>query len=163
MDLFQTILLMKKNIFFSLLVSCSCLCASAQFTASKPRSWDDQPPEIRKSGFGLNKSMIIQMDDDAEEEQVFLFTANNGHYPYFDLFRCYYAVVGHYSKKVKFLSEVTISTSRDLVLEDRNKDGKYELYRKYIKDNKFSVDKNGNNLVAEWVYDTIEFELPKKQ
>jgi type 1 glutamine amidotransferase len=129
-----------------------------KFEVSEPRSWNLYPPEAQKRGFGLHKYELVQMDDDPALELVLLFSANNGHYPYFDLFKIYYVIVDNYNKKIKYMSDVVISTEREIVLEDRNNDGKFELYRRYIKDGEFSTDKKGNNLSAEWVYDTIEFK-----
>jgi len=147
------------NYVISLILMLSiALSAQAQFEVSASKSWSRYPPEIQKGGFGLNQSKIVQMDDTAEEEEVFLFTADQGHYPYFDLFRCYYAIVGYYSKEVKYISDIILSDSRELLLEDRNKDGIYELYRRYIKDGQFTVDEEGNNLKAEWRYDRIEWK-----
>lgn len=47
------------------------------------------------------------------------------------------------------------TTERSLLLEDRNNDGKFELYRHYFKDGNFTVDEAGNNLSVAWVYDCI--------
>ncbi|MEL7585854.1 MAG: glycoside hydrolase family 18 protein [Prolixibacteraceae bacterium] len=147
---------MKKLFTIVLLFSVSVL-AWGQYRTSLPRTWDDYPPELQKPGFGVHKSELIQMDDSPILEKVLLFSAHNGHYPYFDLFKNYYVVIDNYSKQVKYISDVTISTERDLQLEDRDNDGKYELYRKYFKDGKFSVDKEGNHLKVVWYYDNIEF------
>jgi len=103
------------------------------------------------------------MDEDGALEDVMLFSAHNGHYPYFDLFKNYYVVVDNYTKEVKYISDVVISTDRDLVLEDRNGDGKFELYRKYFQDGKFSVDEYGNKLSVTWVYDRIEWKADSKK
>ena len=150
---------MNKSILLSVaFIVFFCSHVHAQFQQSEAKNWDRIPTGIQKAGFGLNKSQILQMDSTPEEEEVFLFTADNGHYPYFDLFRCYYVVVGNYSKEVKFVSDIILSNSRDLILEDRNKDGVFELYRKYIKEGKFKVDEDGNNLRAEWLYDRIEWK-----
>jgi chitinase len=127
----------------------------AQYHTSEVRSWDRYPPEVQLRGFGVNKSQLIQMDDDPQLEEIFLFSSDNGHYPYFDLFKIYYVIMDYYTKEVKYKSDVVISTERNLILEDRNNDGKFELYRRYIKDGKFTVDKDGNNLSAKWVYDCI--------
>lgn len=153
---------MKNLILFSLMCLLS-VSAVAQFRVSDPRSWNRYPPEVQKPGFGLVTSRLVQMDDSKEDEEVFLFSADNGHYPDFDIFKCYYVVVGNYSKEVKYISTVTRSTLRDLVLEDRNQDGIYELYRRYMKDDKFSVDANGEHLITEWVYDKIEWHSQTKK
>ena len=153
-------ILMKTTTIFLSLMLCLFIQAQAQgqYVTSEPRTWDKYPPEVQKRGFGLHQSEIVQMDDDPAPEEVMLFSAHNGHYPYFDLFRNYYVIIDYYTKQVKYVSDVTISTDRDLKLEDRNNDGKFELYRRYFKDGNFSVDGKGNKLSVTWVYDTIEFK-----
>lgn len=127
-------------------------------TTSQPRTWDAYPPEVKKPGFGLHARQLVQMDGDPALEEVLLFSAHNGHYPYFDLFKNYYVILDQYSKEVQYSSSVTISTEREILLEDRDKNGSYELYRKYFKDGEFKVDEEGNHLEREWYYDTIEFD-----
>lgn len=153
---------MKKLL---VLAICTCIasCCWGQYKVSTPRTWDKYPPEVQKRGFGLHKSQLVQMDDDDALEDVILFSAHNGHYPYFDLFKNYYVVINNYTKEVKYISDVVISTDRDLTLEDRNGDGKFELYRKYLQDGKFSVDENGNKLSVTWVYDRIEWKPASKK
>ena len=129
----------------------------SQYHISETRTWDDYPPKVQKPGFGLHKSQKVQMDDNPPLEVVLLFSSNNGHYPYFDLFKNYYVIIDNYSKDVKYVSNVTISNERELQLEDRNNDGKFELYRKYFKDDEFMVDKDGNNLKVIWNYNSIQF------
>ncbi|MDR0349909.1 MAG: hypothetical protein LBH90_10545, partial [Tannerella sp.] len=52
------------------------------------------------------------------------------------------------------------STQRRIQLEDRNNDGKYELYRSYFHEGEFTVDEYGNNLKSTWIYDSIEWQAP---
>lgn len=153
---------MRKILVFSFLVAIAPYIRG-QYQASNPRAWDKCPPEVQKRGFGLHKSQLVQMDDDAALEDVLLFSAHNGHYPYFDLFKNYYVIIDNYTKEVKYVSDVVISTERDLILEDRNGDGKFELYREYFKDGQFSVDEYGNKLNAIRVYDTIEYKPDSKK
>ncbi|GHV48161.1 hypothetical protein FACS1894181_03200 [Bacteroidia bacterium] len=147
---------MKTRLLLILLIAFPWV-AGAQYLATEPRAWDKYPPEVRKSGFWLQQSLLVQMDGDDQLEEVFLFSADNGHYPFFDVFKIYYAIVGYYDKEVKYVSGIELSSERVLLLEDRNRDGIFELYRRYFKDGKFSVDKAGNNLSAEWVHDRIEW------
>lgn len=123
-----------------------------------PRSWDRYPPEAREAGFGFHSSRTVQMDDSPALEEVILFSAHNGHYPYFDLFRNYYVIIDYYTKEIKYTSDIVISTEREIILEDRNNDGKFELYRSYFEDGKFTVDEFGNNLNTKWVHDCIEWK-----
>lgn len=147
---------MKRILLISLMVLGSFTAARAQYRTSTPRTWEKYPPEAQQPGFGLHASQVVQMDDDPSLEEVMLFSAHNGHYPYFDLFKNYYVVIDYYTKEIKYKSDVVVSTQRELLLEDRNNDGKYELYRSYFRDGKFTVDEHGNNLKTTWVYDCIE-------
>lgn len=147
---------MGKVIFLLLLTVCLGE-ARAQFHISEARTWDKYPPEVQLKGFGLNKSQLVQMDSDPQMEEVLLFSSDNGHYPYFDLFKTYYVIVDNYTKQVEYKSDVVISTRRELVLEDRNNDERFELYRSYFREGKFTVDEYGNNLAVTWVYDCISF------
>lgn len=141
----------------------SSLQVWSQYQVSNPRTWDKHPPEVQMKGFGLHSSQIIQMDNDPALEEVMLFSSHNGHYPYFDLFKNYYVIVDYYTKELKYKSDIVISTKRDLILEDRNNDGIYELYRSYFRDGKFTVDEYGNNLKTTWLYDCIEFKIEKNE
>ncbi|MCD7915669.1 MAG: hypothetical protein LUG96_10775 [Tannerellaceae bacterium] len=147
-----------KKVLYLLLFSVCFLQGWAQYKVSPARDWDRFPPEVQKPGFGSHTSQLVQMDNDPALEEVILFSAHNGHYPYFDLFKNYYVILDHYTKEVKYISDVTISTERDLILEDRNMDGKYELYRRYFQDGQFSTDESGNKLAVTWMYDRIEFD-----
>jgi chitinase len=148
---------MRSFLLFLLLTTACQASGWSQYRESEARSWDRFPPEAQMRGFGVNKSQLVQMDKDGQLEEVFLFSADNGHYPYFDVFKVYYLVVGYYSKEVKYKSDVLLTTERNLLLEDRDNDGCFELYRRYMKDGKFTVDESGNNLSASWTYDRVEW------
>ncbi len=150
-----------KHVFFLWAFLCLTQITNAQYQTSVARTWDSFPPSVVKSGYWFNQSKVVPMADDGEEVEVILFSKDAGHYPYFDLFRSYYVIIGYYSKEVKYTSSEILSDRRELILEDRNKDGRFELYRRYLKDDKFTVDENGNNLRGQWVYDRIEFNKSK--
>ncbi|MDR0738129.1 MAG: hypothetical protein LBF39_03535 [Prevotellaceae bacterium] len=145
-----------KKILLLLLLSGWFVPVQAQYQTSASRLWEKYPPEVQLRGFGLHQSQLVQMDNDAQLEEVFLFSADNGHYPYFDIFKIYYVIVGNYTKEVKYKSEIVRTTERSLLLEDRDNDGKFELYHRYFKDGNFTVDTSGNHLQVTWVYDCIE-------
>lgn len=128
-----------------------------QYQTSQAHTWESYPPEVQKPGFGLHQSQLVQMDDHSGLEEVLLFSAHNGHYPYFDIFKNYIVIMDNYSKEVKFISDVTLSVKRDILVEDRNEDGKFEIYRSYFQDGKFTVDQYGNKLAVTWAYDRIEW------
>jgi chitinase len=152
---------MKAILFFiSIFLGCFTQ-AWSQYQTSESRTWDKYPPEAQERGFGVNKSQLLQMDADPALEEVFLFSADNGHYPYFDLFKVYYVIVDYYTKEIEYKSEILISSKRELVLEDRNNDGVFELYRAYFQEGKFSVDASGNNLSVGWGYDRVEWNGKK--
>lgn len=149
---------MKKTIFLLLLIGC-CIESRAQFIEKGYREgWDNIPPQAQKKGFWLQKSVLVNMDDDPALEEVMLFGRDLGHYPTFDLFEVYYAIVDHYTKEVQYVSDKNyITNTLELIVEDRNQDGIHELYRKYFKDNKYSVDKRGYKLSVIWCYDRVEW------
>ena len=146
-----------KKLLFIFLLTVHMMYGWAQYQVSIPRTWSKYPTEVQKQGYGLYTSQLVQMDDDPALEEIFLFSADYGHYPYFDLFRYYYVIIDNYTKETKYISDIIVSTERTLQLEDRNNDGKYELYRRYFRDGKFTVDEQGNNLSVVWVYDRIEW------
>lgn len=149
---------MKKTFLLVLALGLSAMASAQYAKTSLPKTWDQYPPSVQQPGFGLFKTELVQMDSSPSLEEVLLFSKHNGHYPYFDLFKNYYVVLDHYSKQVKYVSDVTISTERDIQLEDRDHDGKYELYRSYFKDGAFTVDEEGNHLKVSWYHDSIEFD-----
>ncbi len=149
---------MKKLIFatLALLISTS---AQAQFkVTAHQEGWDQVPPAAQKPGFWFQRSVLAQMDDDAAPEEVMLFGRDNGHYPTFDLFKCYYAIVDHYTKEVQYVSDVFVTDAYSLTVEDRNNDSISELYIHYFKDGKFAVDERGYNLKVTRCYDRIEWQ-----
>lgn len=149
---------LSRNIILLLMLGCS-LCMQAQFAVTAHQEgWDRIPPQAQKPGFYLQQSVLAQMDGDAALEEVMLFGRDNGHYPTFDLFKAYYAIVDHYTKEVKYVSEAEYVTDHyELLVEDRNNDGISELYISYFKDGEFSVDERGYNLRTVRCYDRIEW------
>lgn len=151
-------MMLKKfsTVFLSLLLA---VCAEAQFRVTAHQvGWDNIPPEAVKEGFWFQRSIIAQMDDDPQLEEVMLFGRDNGHWPEFDLFKAYYVIVGTYSKEIKYISPVEYVTDEyNMLVEDMNKDGVSELYITYIKEGSFSVDERGYGKKAAYCHDRIEF------
>ena len=133
--------------------------AQAQFSVTAHQEgWDNIPPQVQKPGFSFQQSVFANMDGDDALEEVMLFGRDNGHYPTFDLFKAYYAIVDNYTKEVQYISdEFYVTDKYNLLVEDRNKDGISELYISYFKDGKFSVDEQGYNLRTTRCYDRIEW------
>lgn len=117
---------------------------------------DDTAQEVTRPGFWMQKTVSAQMDGDPALERVMLFSRDNGHYPLFDLFKNYYAIIDEASGEVQYLSDVVLSTGRDLTVEDSDGDGLAELHTRYIEGGNFTVDERGNDFRAKWVYDVIE-------
>lgn len=118
----------------------------------------DLPSGIQRPGFGdPHAEVLAQMDGDTPLERVSLFSADNGHYPYFDVFRIYVAITDSATGELQYLSDVVRSTGRELVVEDRDGDGFPELYLKYFRGGEFRVDEKGENLQTEWVYRGVEW------
>ncbi|MDE6160460.1 MAG: hypothetical protein K2F77_02240 [Muribaculaceae bacterium] len=155
---------MKKTIMLAAAVA-SGLCAHAQFAVTAHQEgWDNIPPQAQKRGFAFQRSVLAQMDDDPALEEVMLFGHDNGHYPTFDLFKMYYAIVDSYTKEVQYISdEIYVTDHYDLTVEDRNADGISELYITYFKDGQFSVDEQGYNLRTVRCHDRIEWKPAKTQ
>jgi type 1 glutamine amidotransferase len=133
-----------------------------QYPAGEARTQPGFPPEAQEPGFGVYASKLIQTDDDPALEEVFLFSRDKGHYPCFDIFSVYYVITDHATRKLKYKSDIVLTTERELTLEDRNRDGIYELYRKYFRDGQFLTDKEGNNLQTVWVYDSFPATVSRK-
>ena len=74
--------------------------AQAQFSVTAHQEgWDNIPPQVQKPGFSFQQSVLANMDGDDALEEVMLFGRDNGHYPTFDLFKAYYAIVDNYTKR----------------------------------------------------------------
>ena len=159
-----------KRLIYLLLALAFCLSMQAQFKiTAHQEGWNNIPPQVQKKGFYFQQSILANMDDDNALEEVMLFGCDNGHYPTFDLFKTYYAIVDNYTKEVEYVSDIYVTDKFNLTVEDRNNDSISELYITYFKDQKFSVDEQGYNLKAIRCYDRIEwnpisknFKTPKK-
>lgn len=135
-----------------------------QFTATAyQEGWDSIPPQAQKEGFHVQKCVLVNMDEDFALERVILFGRDLGHYPLFDLFKCYYAIVDNYTMEIQYTSEVFVTDVFDLTVEDRNGDGFYELYRKYFKDGKYTTDEKGYNLNVIRCCDRVEWKPGNKK
>lgn len=148
---------MKRIIFILVAVLLNSWVATAQFgVTAHYENWAGYPEQAHRGGYYFQWSELVQMDKDAQPEEVILFGRDNGHWPEFDLFKFYVAIVGHYDKKVKYLSDEMVCDKYNMVVEDRDNDGKYEVYVSYIKDGSFSVDERGYYMQAVHCYDRIE-------
>ena len=149
---------MKKFLLLALLAGCATAGNAEIKVTAHQEGWNNIPREAQRRGFAFQKSILVQMDDDPALEEVILFGHDNGHYPTFDLFKAYYAIVDNDTKEVQYITDGEYVTDHyDLTVEDRNNDGIYELYVTYFKDGQFSVDERGNNLQTVRCYDRIEF------
>lgn len=138
-------------------LSLLCAAAGAQFrVTAHQEGWEKYPPEVVRRGYGPQKSVLAQMDDDPQLEEVVLFGHDNGHWPEFDLFKAYYAIVDTYTREVEFISDEYVTDVYNLSVEDRNMDGRSELYYYYIKEGSFGVDERGYNKRSVYCYDRVE-------
>ena len=84
------------------------------------------------------------MDGDDALEEVMLFGRDNGHYPTFDLFKAYYAIVDNYTKEVQYISDEIYVTDKYNLLVRRPQQGRHlRALHTIFKDGKFSVDEQG--------------------
>ena len=93
--------------------------AQAQFSVTAHQEgWDNIPPQVQKPGFSFQQSVFANMDGDDALEEVMLFGRDNGHYPTFDLFKAYYAIVDNYTKEVQYISdEIYVTDKYNLLVE----------------------------------------------
>lgn len=156
---------MKRTIILlTLLLCCMALPLSAQIGVTMhTEGWSNIPPEAHRSGYYFQRSVLAQMDNDPAFEEVMLFGKDNGHYATYDLFKYYYAIVDNYTKEVEYISPTEyVSEEYTLTVEDRNNDGRSELYITYFKEGTFSTDERGYALRAERCYDRIEWQQPEE-
>lgn len=146
---------MKKALLILLLLG-AAVSARAQFGVTA-RFEGDLPAEALRRGFSVQQQVLVQMDADPQPEEVILLGRDNGHWPELDLFKFYVAIVGHYTREVKHLTDIYVSDRYELTVEDRDGDGLAELYVTYIEDGSFSTDARGYNCTARWLTDRIEF------
>ena len=85
---------------------CLLLCSLSAIGALAQR--ENIPASVQKDGFYLQKSVFASMDGDPAAEQVFLFGRDNGHWPEFDLFKSYIAVVDSRTQPCSSLTVPTI-------------------------------------------------------
>ena len=122
--------------------------AQLQVTSHR-EGWSTIPPQAQRRGFYFQRSVSAQMDSTPELEEVVLYGCDNGHWPEFDLFRQYVAVVSPSSGKVLYLGEPVVVDHFNMEILDRNSDGLSEVYYSYIKKNTFRVGDTGYS--PSWV------------
>ncbi len=133
-----------KNLFSTFLIVLSFPFVAQ--TATPP----DVPEGARRQGFGQPyRTMSVQMDADEQPERVMLFSRDNGHYPNFDLFLTYLAVVDSKTGEVQYVSDTGRTIYRDLWFEDRG--GHKALVWESFENGYFTVDREGNDLQTVWV------------
>ena len=125
----------------------SCLTV---FSAAAQRS--SFPEEVQRKGYGVQKTVMAQMDADPASEQVILFGHDNGHWPEFDLFKSYIAVIDTKTREVKFLSDEFVTDRYNITVEDRDGDGYQELYYYCIDTDTFTTASDGYDPVIDYRY-----------
>ena len=139
---------MKRTV-ISLLLAVLAVPVSAQY-GSSARPDIGIPDGLIRRGFYFQKSLTAQMDADPALEEVFLIGRDNGHWPEFDLFRFYYAVVDRETRAVEYTSAEYVSDRFNMLVEDRDRDGVCEIHFQYVKDGNYVTDRDGYN--PSWTY-----------
>jgi len=116
------------------------------------------PESVIRKGYGLQKSAFVQMDSDPQSEHVFLFGHDNGHWPEFDLFKSYIAVVDTKTGEVEYMSDEFVTDKYNVNLDDRDSDGLAEMYYYYIDMNSFTTDADGYHPAWNYKYERISQE-----
>lgn len=120
----------------------------------KPRK--QIPREMRKQGWG-NPNFVgyRNMDDDPVEECIGFFYRDTAHYAYYDVTRCYWAVLDGKTNAVKYMSDdlTSIVTSMECVFRD----GRWMLKTDHFKDGKYEVDELGR-ITGTKVYEYVGFD-----
>ena len=140
---------MKRTI-LSLFLVVIALPLAAQY--GNPAQPDIRIPDgLIRRGFYYQKSVTAQMDGDPALEEVFLIGHDAGHWPEFDLFKFYYAVVDRATGAIEYTSEEYLSDRFNLLVDDRDRDGVSEIHFQYIKDGAFTTAADGYE--PAWTYD----------
>lgn len=116
------------------------------------------PQEAQRQGFGVQKVLFAAMDADPAAEEVIVFGHDNGHWPMFDLFKSYVAVIDSRTREVKHLSEEFVTDRYNLTVADRDGDGYDELYYSCIDMDRFETDPDGYNPRIPYLYRKIGFQ-----
>lgn len=141
-----------KHLICIILLSVFSLSAVAQPARS------NIPESIMRKGYVLQKSVFAQMDSDPQSEHVFLFGHDNGHWPEFDLFKSYVAVVDTKTGEVEYLSDEFVTDKYNVTLDDRDADGLAEMYYYYIDMDSFTADADGYHPAWNYKYERISLE-----
>ena len=116
-----------------------------------------------RNGFHVQKTSFAQLDADPASEQVILFGHDNGHWPEFDLFKAYIAVVDTRSRAVEFLSDEFVTDRYNLTVEDRDGDGIEEFYYYFIDMDSFQTAPDGYSPSWKYEYRRGDLVPPAKQ
>jgi hypothetical protein len=134
----------------------------AQYQVTKTRNWQEEyPPGIQKRGFELHDTQFAQIDEEPGVERILLFTAIHEQYLFYNIYRNYYVILDDYTEKVKYISDITLTKENELMIDDRNYDGRYEIYRTYFKDKKYKIDAQGYIISYSWIHDRIQWVRDK--
>ena len=100
---------------------------------------------------------FARMDVGLPAEKVVLFGHDNGHWPEFDLFKTYFAVIDSQTGEVKYISDEHVTDRYNLCIDDRDGDGLDELYYYYVDMDTFTTGEDGYN--PSWKYCYRRFDL----
>lgn len=119
------------------------------------------PQEAQRKGFGVQKVVYASMDKDPAAEEVILFGHDNGHWPRFDLFKSYVAVIDSRTGEIKHLSDEFVTDRYNIKVADIDGDGYDELYFSCIDMDRFATDQDGYNPDIQYLYRRISLQPDK--
>ena len=122
------------------------LIASVTFAQNRQSSI---PEAALRKGYGVQKTIYANLDSDSQAEEIILFGHDNGHWPEFDIFKSYFAVLDSRTREVKYLSEEYRTDRYNIRAEDRDGDGIDEIYYYCLDEDRFSCDPDGFRPVIE--------------
>ena len=119
------------------------------------------PQEAIRQGFGVQRVLHASMDADPAAEEVIVFGHDNGHWPEFDLFKSYVAVIDTRTREVKHITDEFVTDRYNLTVADRDGDGYDELYYSQIDMAGFTTEPEGYNPHIQYQYRKICFQPDK--
>ena len=69
-------------------------------------------PSMRARRTRISCMVLLSTVSYTHLEEVMLFGRDNGHYPPFDLFKAYYAIVDNYTKEIQYISDEIYVTDK---------------------------------------------------
>ena len=116
------------------------------------------PQEALRKGYGVQKTVYAAMDADPAAEEVLVFGHDNGHWPEFDLFKSYVAVIDSRTREIKYLSDEFVTERYNIKVADLDGDGFDELYYRCIDMDRFATAPDGYNPQFDYLYRKVSLQ-----